>query len=79
MKRVARNGLTLEELEHIEEAAHHSQTTEAKSVLRLAAALREALQLKENECALCGLKNHPDRNPSQGAKRVPGRTPRSVQ
>ena len=47
---VAGNGLTLEELEQVEEAAHHSQTIEAKSVLRLAAALREALQLKE--CAL---------------------------
>ena len=47
---VAGNGLTLEELEQLEEAAHHSQTLEAKSVLRLAAALREALQLRE--CAL---------------------------
>lgn len=46
----AGNGLTLEELEQLEQAAHHSQTVEAKSVLRLAAALREALQLKE--CAL---------------------------
>jgi hypothetical protein len=63
MKQVARNGLTLEELEQIEEAAHHSQTTEAKSVLRLAAALREALQMKENACALCEFKNHPDSQP----------------
>ena len=47
---VARNGLTLKELEQIEEAAHHSQTIESKSVLRLAAALRESLQLRE--CAL---------------------------
>jgi hypothetical protein len=50
MRCVAGNGLTLEELEQLEVAAHHSQTVEAKSVLRLAAALREALQLKE--CAL---------------------------
>lgn len=50
MNWVARNGLTLKELEQLEQAAHHSQTLEAKSVLRLAAALREALQLKE--CAL---------------------------
>jgi hypothetical protein len=50
MRWVAGNGLTLKELEQLEEAAHHSQTIEAKSVLRLAAALREALQLKE--CAL---------------------------
>ena len=61
MKRVARNGLTLEELEHIEEAAHRSPTTEAKLVLRLAAALREALQMKENACALCEFKNAPRR------------------
>lgn len=46
MRWVAGNGLTLEELEQLEEAAHHSQTLEAKSVLRLAAALREALQLR---------------------------------
>ena len=49
--KVAGNGLTLEEIEQIEEAAHRSSTSEAKSVLRLAAALREALQLKE--CELC--------------------------
>jgi transcription elongation GreA/GreB family factor len=57
---VAGNGLTLEELERLEEAAHHSQTVEAKSVLRLAAALREALQLKE--CALyTQSKDNPER------------------
>ena len=50
MNWVARNGFTLEELEQLEQAAHQSQTAEAKSVLRLAAALRETLQLKE--CAL---------------------------
>lgn len=61
MKWVARNGLTLDELEHIEEVAHRSQTAEAKSVLRLAAALREALQMLENESALCELKNSPRR------------------
>lgn len=53
MNRIAGNGLTLKELEKIEEAAHRSQTLEAKTVLRLAAALREALQLKANECAFC--------------------------
>ena len=52
MTRVAGNGLTLSELEQIEESALHSQTSEAKTVLRLAAALREALQAKENACAL---------------------------
>lgn len=50
MKWASGNGLTLKELEQLEEAAHHSQTLEAKSVLRIAAALREALQWKE--CAL---------------------------
>lgn len=52
MKRVAENGLTLSELEQIEESAHHSRTSEAKTVLRVSAALREALQAKENACAL---------------------------
>jgi len=32
MNWVARNGLTLEELEQLEQAAHQSQTAEAKSV-----------------------------------------------
>lgn len=45
-------GLSLIELERIEESARHSDTTEAKTVLRLSAALREALQAKENACAL---------------------------
>ena len=53
MNRIAGNGLTLKELEKIEEAAHRSQTLEAKTVLRLAAALREALQIKANACAFC--------------------------
>lgn len=52
MNRDAGNGLTLSELEKIEETAHHSRTSEAMTVLRLAAALREALQAKENACAL---------------------------
>jgi hypothetical protein len=42
----------LTELEQIEELAHHSQTCDTRIVLRLAAALREALQEKENACAL---------------------------
>lgn len=53
MKYVSRNGLTLNELERIEEAAHHAQSLAPESVLRLAAALREALQVKANERALC--------------------------
>jgi indole-3-glycerol phosphate synthase len=52
MNQFAGNGLTLSELEQIEESAQHSKTSEAKTVLRLSAALREALQAKENACAL---------------------------
>lgn len=52
MNRIAGNGLTLSELEQIEESAQHSETSEAKTVLRLSAALREALQAKENAFAL---------------------------
>jgi hypothetical protein len=52
MNRVSSNGLSLVELERIEESARHSRTTESKTVLRLSAALREALQAKENACAL---------------------------
>lgn len=52
MNRVAADGLTLSELEQIEELAQHSETSEAKTVLRLSAALREALQAKANACAL---------------------------
>jgi len=61
MNRIAANGLTLKELEQIEEAAHRSQTPEAKSVLRVAAALREALQIKEAARVLgAQLKKKPD-------------------
>ena len=69
MNRIAGNGLTLKELEKIEEAAHRSQTLEGKSVLRLVAALREALQIKENECALCAqFRDNPDRNSREEGK-----------
>ena len=58
MNEIAGNGLTLTELEQIEEWAHQAESREAKIVLRLAAALREALQAKENACALAAeLKN----------------------
>jgi hypothetical protein len=52
MNWVARNGLSLSELEQIEESAQHSDTCDAKTVLRLSVALREALQAKENASAL---------------------------
>lgn len=42
----------IRELEQIEESAHRSGTPEASIVLRLSAALREALQAKENAVAL---------------------------
>jgi hypothetical protein len=44
--------LTLRDLEQIEELAHKSGTPEARTVLRLSAALRNALQEKENAVAL---------------------------
>ena len=44
--------LTLSDLEKIEEMAHKSGTSEARTLLRLAAALRNALQEKENALAL---------------------------
>ena len=44
--------LTLSDLEQIEEMAHKSGTSEAQTLLRLAAALRNALQEKENALAL---------------------------
>lgn len=44
--------LTLRDLEQIEELAHKSGTSEAQTVLRLSAALRNALQEKENAVAL---------------------------
>ena len=69
MNRVAGNGLTLSELEQIEEAAHHSQRSEAKTVLRLAAALREALQAKENAFALVSeLKKKADATQGESGK-----------
>ena len=49
------NKLSLRELEQIEELAHRSGTAEAGVVLRLAAALREALQEKENAVAIAAL------------------------
>ena len=52
MERQTGNRLSLFELEQIEIAAHHSSTCDSALVLRLAAALREALQEKENACAL---------------------------
>ena len=44
--------LTLRDLEQIEELAHKSGTSEAQTLLRLLAALRNALQEKENAVAL---------------------------
>jgi hypothetical protein len=47
--------LTLRDLEQIEELAHKSGTSEAQTVLRLSAALRNALQEKENAVAMVGV------------------------
>ena len=54
MDTVQANRLSMPELDQIEESAHKSGTSEAKTVLRLAAALRDALQAKENAIALAG-------------------------
>ena len=53
MSQESGNRVTLKELERIEEAAHRSQSLAPETVLRLTAALREALQVKVNERALC--------------------------
>ena len=53
--RAFQNGLTFAELEQIEEAAHHSDSDEAKVILRIAAALREAMQIEENALALMSM------------------------
>lgn len=44
--------LALEELSQIEEMAHRSHSREAETILRLSAALREAMQVRENAIAL---------------------------
>lgn len=46
------NNLTLEELAEIEEMAHRSHSREAEIILRLSAALREAMQVRESAIAL---------------------------
>ena len=62
MNQAAGNGLTLKDLERIEEAAHRSQSLPPESVLQLTAALREALQIKVNACGFCP-KCHSNLNP----------------
>ena len=52
------NGLTFEELSEIEQAAYHSTTEEARTILRLAVALREAMQIEESALALISLANN---------------------
>lgn len=46
------NNLTLEELSRIEANAERSKTAEAATILRLAAALREAMQISAGAFAL---------------------------
>ena len=45
------NTLTLDELAQIEANAERSKTPDAKTILRLAAALREAMQISEGALA----------------------------
>lgn len=49
------NDLTLDELFQIEEMAHRSHSHEAETILRLSAALREAMQVRENAVALMSI------------------------
>lgn len=46
------NNITLDELAQIEELAHRSHSHEAEIILRLSAALREAMQIRANALAL---------------------------
>lgn len=57
-KHWAGNKLTLDELAQIEVNAERSKTPEAETILRLAAALREAMQVSEGALAsVAALKN----------------------
>jgi hypothetical protein len=58
-RRALGNNLTLEELSEIEEMAHRSHSPEAEIILRLSAALREAMQVRESAIAFMkrGLKD----------------------
>jgi hypothetical protein len=63
------NVIALDELTRIEERAHRSRTAEAETILRLAAALREAMQVRENAFAImaalnvANLKHEKESNP----------------
>jgi hypothetical protein len=52
------NNLTLEELSQIEAKAEKSRTAEAATILRLAAALREAMQVSAGALALLPAVKH---------------------
>ena len=58
-KHWAGNNLTLDELAQIELNAERSKTLEAKTILRLAAALREAMQVGEGAFAHVTRVNNP--------------------
>jgi hypothetical protein len=49
------NGLTFDELSKIEEQARRGNSDESRIILRLAAALREAMQIVESALAVMGL------------------------
>jgi hypothetical protein len=49
------NGLTFDELSKIEEHARRGDSDESRIILRLAAALREAMQIVESALAVMGL------------------------
>ncbi|HEU4713626.1 MAG TPA: hypothetical protein VFS76_18815 [Pyrinomonadaceae bacterium] len=58
------NKLTLDELAQIEANAERSKTPEAETILRLAAALREAMQVSEGAFACMGARNLDQRTTS---------------
>ena len=63
------NNLTLQELSEIEANAQRSKTAEAATILRLAAALREAMQVSAAEYASRPEQSqHPESSPQFGNK-----------
>ena len=63
------NRLTLDELAQIEANAERSKTPEAETILRLAAALREAMQISEGAFA-CMRSQEPRLTPGRLKKRT---------
>ena len=67
MNRIAANGLTLKELEQIEEAAHRSQTPEAKSCAATRSGF-EGSAPDKGDCARLGCSVQATRSGHRGAQ-----------